>query len=609
MRNLKLERDCEDFEEIDVEKALSSSTRRYYPRIAKKSKLDEFLTRRTYLKFMEEKKLANLLANVKKEESDVKSEDDKNIDVENDEEEPDVTSICDPTSEVQTKHVNFVANENVDSLREEYQKLNQLTKHYICYSASCTKIEPSTLLQGSVVKINCYSPLCMKKERILNELLALIKNGAVNSTNVLPNSENNRMSILEQYLLGKSSVPPTNTSENILTDLLSAVACAQECDIKNTDSFVKRKLSNEGDVTIKTEKDYENILKTESTLEESAVPAVGNEMDIDISCSNNEDNEVEIGPLKELTDSDQPEHQASEETNDADSDKNRPPIPKLKITRGRSAKMAANPNSTLNSNSSEGYKCSVTQSKKDDTPQYRATVNRRFGLAKPIKRDEKLIKEEKTEAGVVRVYSADNPSGKVYLKRVQTFAVEKKKKRTPVKYPLCSSFHTRSKAKTIMVLPHHEIKKISRQAGHSTVSGFSHNAKPNQAIWPYPCPRPLFKTCWLYRTVNLQWLTSAALQLRIMWSCLRWDDMSAKPATADGKHQLTTDTEIVSLELLKHRHVGQFSERTQYLRRRVVIPLELPKTVREVTSIRSGLRKRKRAESPQNTEPQVNFLL
>jgi nucleosome-remodeling factor subunit BPTF len=38
----------------------------------------------------------------------------------------------------------------------------------------------------------------------------------------------------------------------------------------------------------------------------------------------------------------------------------------------------------------------------------------------------------------------------------------------------------------------------------------------------------------------------------------------------------------------------------------VVIPLELPKTVREVQSIRSGLRKRKRAESPQQTDPQVN---
>ncbi|XP_053625011.1 nucleosome-remodeling factor subunit NURF301 [Plodia interpunctella] len=604
MRNLTVEKEDEDFEEIDVEKALSSSTRRYYPKVARKSKLDDFLTRRTYLKFMEEKKIANYVSKLKKEHLDVKSEDDKNIDVENDEPETELNSICDSTNENKPANIDTTS-KTTDALRDQYQTLAQITKHYKCYSLSCNKIEPSSLLQGSGVKINCYSPLCLMKGKILNDLLTILKSGTTNSTRLLINcKENNKVSILEQYLLGKSSVASTNSNENILTDLLSAVACAQECDNKNTDCFVKRKLSGDSEITIKTEKDDESlcILKSENTLEESAVPAVGNEMDIDISCGNNEDNDVEIGPLKELTDPDQP---IDDNVNENDADKSRPPIPKLRITRGRS-KASTNTTTVANNDTkNSSYKCSVTTSKTEDKPKYRATVNRRFGLVRP-KRDDKPIKEEKTENGIIRVYSSENPCRKVYLKKVQTSAVEKKKKRTPVKYPLCSTFHTRSKAKTLMVLPHHELRKISRQAGHSTVSGFSHNAKPNQAVWPYPCPRPLFKTCWLYRTVNLQWLASAALQVRIMFTCLRWDDMVAKPATADGKHQLTTDTEIVSLELLKHRHIGQFSERTQYLRRKVVIPLELPKTVREVTSIRSGLRKRKRAESPQNTEPQVS---
>lgn len=608
MRNLKIEKDDEDFEEIDVEKALSSSTRRYYPRIARKSKLDDFLARRTYLKFMEEKKLTNFLANVKKEETDVKSEDDKNIDVENDEPEQEEASICGPPNDLKHKTVNNSVAKNIDNLRDQYVKLTQVTKHYKCYSVGCHKIDASNLLQGSSVKHSCYSPSCIKKENILNELLSLIKGSKmVNSTSTLINSkDNNRMSILEQYLLGKSSINTVSTNENILTDLLSAVACAQECDVKTTDYLVKRKFSEDCDLNIKTEKQEDLnaacLLKTESTLEESAVPAVGNEMDIDITCNNNDDNEVEIGPLKELTDND-PQTEESPDA-DVDSDQSRPPIPKLRITRGRSAKPTPSKAIHSNNNTNDSYKCSVTPAK-DSLPKYRATVNRRFGQTRLLKREDKQIKEEKTETGFVRVYSTEFPSSKVYLKRVQTSAVEKKKKRTPVKYPLCSTFHTRSKAKTIMVLPHHELRKMCRQAGLNTVSGFSHSAKPNQAVWPYQCARPLFKTCWLYRTVNLQWLASAALQLRVMWTCLRWDDMAAKPATADGKHQLTTDTEIVSLELLKHRHVGQFSERTQYLRRRVVIPLELPKTVREVTSIRSGLRKRKRAESPQNTEPQV----
>ncbi|XP_038215302.1 nucleosome-remodeling factor subunit NURF301 [Zerene cesonia] len=582
MRNMTLEKDTEDFEEIDVEKALSSSTRRYYPKIARKSKLDDFLARRTYLKFMEEKKIGNLMNNVKKEDIDVKSEEDKNIDIENEDTEVDSSAICNIT---QTKSESNTMSMDIEILREKYLKLNSLTKQYRCYSSDCNKVESS--VYNIDLKYKCFSPLCMEKGNLLNNLLTLLKSGSANNAS-LNSKENNKMSILEQYLLGKSS----NSNENILTDLLSAVACAQECDNKNTDCYVKRKSSGDFDIPAKVEKsENENnscLLKSENTLEECAVPAVGNEMDIDIGNNNVEDNEVEIGPLKELTDTDCPNAENAEE-------KTRPPIPKLKITRGKSAKQ---------NKEAKNYECSVKSEKSADVPKYRATINRRFGT-KGVKKEEKTIKEEKTKSGIIRVYSTERPNGKLYLKKVQTAAIEKKKKRTPVKYPPCSSFHTKSKAKTIMVLPHHELRKLCRQGGHTTVTGFSHSAKPNQLVWPYPCARPLFKTCWLYRTVNLQWLASAALQLRVMWACLRWDDMAAKPATADGKHQLTTDTEIVSLELLKHRHIGQFSERTQYLRRRVVIPLELPKTVREVTSIRSGLRKRKRAESPQNTEPQV----
>ncbi|XP_026495038.2 nucleosome-remodeling factor subunit NURF301 [Vanessa tameamea] len=598
MKNMKLEKEIDDFEEIDVEKALSSSTRRYYPKIARKSKLDDFLARRTYLKFMEEKKLGNLLSNIKKEEVGLKNEEDKNVDIEN--EEPDAEESATSDREVKTKSIT-VASKDVEAIKDKFKSLNNLTKQYKCYSEGCNKLEPSAILAG--LKIDCYSPLCIEKGLLLNQLLSLLKDGSNNYNLLLfaNSKENNKASILEQYLLGKA---PNSNNENILSDLLSAAACAQECDNKNSDCFVKRKSTEDSDVNFKIDKAGNDnnsmcLIKSESTLEESAVPAVGNEMDIDITSNNNDDNEVEIGPLKELTDH---EHQESK----CEDNKERPPIPKLKITRGKSAKMSANSNKlTMNDKGHDSsYECSLKTEKESQKPKYRALVNRRFGMPRSVKREDK-IKEEKIDGAIVRIYSTENPNGKVYLKRVQTAAVEKKKKRTPVKYPLCSSFHTKSKAKTIMVLPHHELKKLCRQAGHNTVSGFSHSAKPNQLVWPYPCARPLFKTCWLYRTVNLQWLASAALQLRIMWACLRWDDMAAKPATADGKHQLTTDTEIVSLELLKHRHIGQFSERTQYLRRKVVIPLELPKTVREVTSIRSGLRKRKRAESPQNTEPQV----
>lgn len=174
------------------------------------------------------------------------------------------------------------------------------------------------------------------------------------------------------------------------------------------------------------------------------------------------------------------------------------------------------------------------------------------------------------------------------------------------KYPAVSTFTTVKNTKSILVLPKFEINRIARRAGKYSTTQFNHQAKNNNSVWPYPCSRPFFKTCWIYRTFCANTFSALGLQLRILWTCLRWDDMQTKPATLDGKNQVTTETEIVTTELLKHRNVGPFMDITQYFRRRVVIPLELPKTVREVNPIRSGLRKRKRAESPQQTDPQVN---
>jgi nucleosome-remodeling factor subunit BPTF len=46
------------FEEIDISKALTMPGRLAYPKVAKPSKLDEFLHRRVQLKMVEERQLA-----------------------------------------------------------------------------------------------------------------------------------------------------------------------------------------------------------------------------------------------------------------------------------------------------------------------------------------------------------------------------------------------------------------------------------------------------------------------------------------------------------------------------------------------------------------------
>jgi nucleosome-remodeling factor subunit BPTF len=229
---------------------------------------------------------------------------------------------------------------------------------------------------------------------------------------------------------------------------------------------------------------------------------------------------------------------------------------------------------------------------------------------------------EKTEKdldsnGKERIYSSENTRNKIYLKKsvAPVKAEPTEVNGTPAvattgqevsKFPIISNFQNIKGSRNLLVLPKYELEKMARRAGKYWVNGFHHQAKNNISVWPYPCPRPLFRNCWMYRTFNLNSFACLALQLRIIWTCMRWDDMQTKPPTTDGKNQITTETEILTTELLKHRFCGLFMEKTQFLRRKILITLELPKTVREMNPIRSGLRKRKRAESPVQTEPQVS---
>jgi len=217
--------------------------------------------------------------------------------------------------------------------------------------------------------------------------------------------------------------------------------------------------------------------------------------------------------------------------------------------------------------------------------------------------DEESKKKQSQEG---RIYSSKDTSGKLYLKRIQSVGDPKAKTSKEIRYPLAPSFHSKARNKhNILLLAKYDVKRMARKAGTVTAEGFNYNAKANNQVWPYPCPRPTFKTAWLFRTACLESLQAVALQLRILWACAKWDDMQTKPLTSDGKHQVTSDSAITTTEILKCRTTGRFQERTEYLQRKITIPLDVPKTIKEVMPIRSGLRKRKRAESPQQMEPKV----
>lgn len=64
LKHLKVFPPISKFEEIDITKALTSRGRLHYPKIAKKSRLDEFLTRRTHLKLLEERRFAQNVCSI-----------------------------------------------------------------------------------------------------------------------------------------------------------------------------------------------------------------------------------------------------------------------------------------------------------------------------------------------------------------------------------------------------------------------------------------------------------------------------------------------------------------------------------------------------------------
>ncbi|XP_064622398.1 nucleosome-remodeling factor subunit BPTF-like isoform X2 [Lineus longissimus] len=172
--------------------------------------------------------------------------------------------------------------------------------------------------------------------------------------------------------------------------------------------------------------------------------------------------------------------------------------------------------------------------------------------------------------------------------------------------PLLQKFVTRGKKRSVFLLEKWDAQRLARKKGHIEASGFNYNCKMNNVNWIYPCPRPTFKTAWRYRTMNLHSYAAAALQLRILWACLRWDDMNVKPP-AGGTNTISTESEITTTELLKRRDVGPFGLRAEFLVRKIIVPIGLPQPPKEkkYTPIRSGLRERKRPESPKQTEPSV----
>uniref|UniRef100_A0A8C2JGP5 Bromodomain PHD finger transcription factor n=1 Tax=Cyprinus carpio TaxID=7962 RepID=A0A8C2JGP5_CYPCA len=106
-----------------------------------------------------------------------------------------------------------------------------------------------------------------------------------------------------------------------------------------------------------------------------------------------------------------------------------------------------------------------------------------------------------------------------------------------------------------------------------------------------------------YRLQTVRSLAGVSLMLRLLWACLRWDDMSVKPSPTGGTTRTeTSDTDITTTEIIKRRDVGPYGIRSEYCIRKIICPLGVPETPKETpTPQRKGLRSS--ALRPKKPEP------
>lgn len=178
----------DSFDELNVSGALTAENRLLYPKIAKKSVLDDLLKRRIQLKIEEEQRVERA----------------------NEENEPDANVVTKPrgrkpteiekvlrrlcgiksgtSSSSSNSSTNLAQQQNIDidfvnevadtiiKARDKFAQLNRLAKQYKCYS-TCEANDVCYSLQ-QMKKDVCFSPLCLQKTRVKEELLIALKKSA-----------------------------------------------------------------------------------------------------------------------------------------------------------------------------------------------------------------------------------------------------------------------------------------------------------------------------------------------------------------------------------------------------------------------------------------------
>lgn len=131
--------------------------------------------------------------------------------------------------------------------------------------------------------------------------------------------------------------------------------------------------------------------------------------------------------------------------------------------------------------------------------------------------------------GVVRAWDPSKPDPACVRKNLDDSGENVLGEGKPFPLPVPFNFCARRTGKqSLLVLPQRALRRLARQGGRSNsffAPGFHRIAKSNMHLWNYPCQRPLFDHCWRYVTLRARSFHAIALQLRILYACVRWGDM------------------------------------------------------------------------------------
>lgn len=178
----------DSFNRLDISGALTAENRLIYPKVAKKSVLDDLLKRRLQLKTEEEQRIqraqstdgadaeppANVIQKPRgRKPTDVEKQLRRLCGIKGGSSAS--TTNASQAQNVDADYVNDIA-DTIIRARDKFARLNRLGKQYKCYT-TCEANDACYSLQ-QMKKDVCYSPLCLQKARVKEELLIALKKSA-----------------------------------------------------------------------------------------------------------------------------------------------------------------------------------------------------------------------------------------------------------------------------------------------------------------------------------------------------------------------------------------------------------------------------------------------